>query len=990
TRLVSMIRKTEGIEVSIRDVFEHTTISDLAAHILTQFKKVLLPSVVVEEHPEYIPLSFSQERLWFLDQLEGTLAYHIPTIIHLEGELDIEILEESIRTIVSRHEVLRTNILSKEGVGYQYLISADTWSLEQVEILDEKLVATSLENYLSIPFDLSKDYKLRSRLYNLGNNKYILACVFHHIASDGWSSGILTNEFIELYNALKENRKALVPELTLQYTDYAIWQRKYLEGEVLESQLTYWEEKLNEVSILRLPTDYARPVVQSTEGASISLELNEELTSSLKELCKEEGVTLFMFLLATFKVLLYRYTGQTDICVGTPIANRTQAELEGIIGFFVNTLALRSDLSKTPSFKEVLKKVKTNTLESYDNQLAPFERVVERVVTTRDMSTTALFQVMFDLNNTTDQGTSSIEGLDIYPYNFEGKTSQFDLSLSAGENASCISLVMNYCTALFKEETIQCMLVHYQELLTSIVNDIQKPINSLSILTEFEEHQLVTVFNDTKVDYPLNKTVIDLFEEQVEKTPDAIAVVFEEETLSYKELDHRSNQLAHYILRKGIKANDLVGICLDRSLEMLIGILGVLKSGSAYVPIDSMYPKDRIDYMLSDAGIQLVLTDINTIGLVSSRGKYSTILLDKDWEIIDKESSEKPLVSLAPENLAYIIYTSGSTGKPKGVMIEHASLVDYVQTFSTYFKVKSSDTILSQSTISFDTSIEEIFPILSVGGKLIIADNNKDFNAIISLCKKHAITLLSTNPFLIEFLNTTVDIESLSLKAIISGGDVLKPSYIDNIYEKISIYNSYGPTEATVCISYFKVTDLTDSIPIGKPIANTSLYVVDDLGNLCPLGVVGELWASGLGIAKGYLNNEELTQEKFIANPFKEDERVYKTGDLVRWLPDGNLEFVGRKDGQVNIRGYRIELGEIENALLRVSNIQNGCVLVKEDGTGNKRLVGYIVSEEEFDKEALQEELKAVLPDYMIPSFWIELAEMPLTSNGKLDRKSLP
>uniref|UniRef100_UPI000480C772 condensation domain-containing protein n=1 Tax=Aquimarina muelleri TaxID=279356 RepID=UPI000480C772 len=490
-------------------------------------------------------LSFSQERLWFLDQLEGSLAYHIPIVIRLTGMLDPLLLEQSLQSIVSRHEVLRTNLQSKDGVGYQEVIGAEDWILTH-ESISEKVLEARLNSYLGKPFDLSSDYKLRACLYDLGEDQYVLACVFHHIASDGWSEDILMNEFVELYSAFQSRRVPVLPDLSLQYSDYAIWQRTYLEGEVLEAQLSYWEKKLLGVSTLSLPTDYARPSVQSSAGASVSFEIDQELSASLQSLYQSEGVTPFMFLLSAFKVMLSRYSGQEDICVGTPIANRTQSELEGMIGFFVNTLAFRSDLSGNPSFKELLKQVKETTLEGYNHQLAPFEKVVDRVVTTRDTSMTPLFQVMFDFHNEVENSGSQesvgIEGITISGYEYSDTTAQFDVTLSVLEGDSNISLGIGYCTALFDKSTIEGMLEHYRELLRSIVIDVTQPIGSLSMLRIEEEVQLLKVFNDTQVSYPLDKTVIDLFEDQVSRTPDAIAAIFEGEELSYKALDIRSNQ----------------------------------------------------------------------------------------------------------------------------------------------------------------------------------------------------------------------------------------------------------------------------------------------------------------------------------------------------------------------------------------------------------------------------------------------------------------
>ncbi|WP_205625370.1 amino acid adenylation domain-containing protein [Flavobacterium sp. ABG] len=994
TRLVSMIRKELSIEVSIREVFEYTTIATLGTHVSGQSAGILLPAIVVEERPERIPMSFSQERLWFLDQLEGSIAYHIPIVLRLEGAVDVSILEKTLQNIVSRHEVLRTILLSEEGVGYQQVIDAEDWKLDQIKVTEQGLLESNLQHYLASPFDLAKDYKLKSGLYDLGNQQYVLACVFHHIASDGWSSGILVNEFMEFYSAFQSGRSAVLPELALQYSDYAIWQRKYLEGDVLESQLLYWETKLQGVATLSLPTDYARPSIQSTAGSDVFLVLDKEISESLKALCQKEGVTLFMVMLSAFKVLLARYSGQDDICVGTPIANRTQSELEGMIGFFVNTLALRTDLGSNPSFSELLGRVKETTLESYDHQLVPFEKVVDRVVTTRDRSMTPLFQVMFVLQNTPEEATGTVlEDIEISNYEFETFGSKFDLTFNVSENSNGIALNMGYCTDLFDKGTIDRMLLHYQELLVDIVNDINQPIGSLTMLTADEKHQLLTVFNDTALAYPKDKSLVDLFEEQVKKTPDAIAVVYEGAELSYKELNEKSNQLGSYLREQGVQADTLVGICVERRLEMLVGILGILKSGGAYVPIDPDYPSDRITYMLQDAGMNLVLSSIASHKVLAEHTHLKVVLLDKDWDVISGYSAEDYSGLVAPNHLAYVIYTSGSTGRPKGVMIEHTNSINLVTSQVNTFAIDSSDVVLQFSNFAFDASVEQIFITLCSGSKLILVNKETilDTENLLDFIDVQKITHFHTTPSMLSTLPVRTDLKSL--RRIVVGGEICNKDLMEAWNEGYSFYNKYGPTETTVTstISFYDKGTCNDrEINIGRPIGNTQIYILDSQLSLVPVGVVGELCIGGSGVSRGYLNQEELTQEKFITNPFIEGERIYKTGDLARWLADGSIEFIGRKDNQVKIRGYRIELGEVETTLSLLESVIQCCVLAKEDANGNKRLVGYVVVEGELNKTDLQDQLKVSLPEYMVPMIWVELDQMPLTSNGKLDRKALP
>ncbi|WP_144716281.1 condensation domain-containing protein [Flavobacterium anhuiense] len=831
TRLVSMVRKELSVELSIRDVFEYTSIEALSGHVSLQSGGVLLPAVGVEEKPDRVPLSFSQERLWFLDQLQGSTEYHIPIVLRLEGALDVSILERTLKTIVSRHEVLRTILLSEEGVGYQQVIGWEDWMLDQKKIKDAALLPSILQDYLQVSFDLSKDYKLRGCLYDLGDQKYVLACVFHHIASDGWSGGILVNEFMELYSAFESGREAVLPELSLQYSDYALWQRRYLEGSVLESQLSYWEEKLQEVATLSLPTDYARPSVQSTSGSSVSAVLDKELSESLNGLCHKQGVTLFMLMLSAFKVLLSRYSGQDDICVGTPIANRTQSDLEGMIGFFVNTLALRSDLEGNPSFSELLGRVKQTTLEGYDHQLVPFEKVVEKVVSSRDMSMTPLFQVMFVLQNTPEgSGGTALDDVEISSYGFETSVSKFDLTFTISEGSNGIALDMVYCTDLFDKSTIDRMLLHYQGLLSDIVRNLHQPIGSLRMLTAEEEHQLLDVFNDTTVGYPKDKTLLDLFEEQVQRTPDAVAVVYEGEELSYKELDRQSSRLSNYLLSNHkINPQSLVGVVLERSDWLIISFLGVLKAGAIYVPIDINYPEERKEFIKKDSGCSKIIDE-------------SFLSLFK--ETISDFSAVKPEVAINSNDLVYVIYTSGSTGQPKGVMIEHRNLTHLCFWHQREYSVTANSRSTLFSGIGFDASIWEICPYLAFGASLYPVPDKIRYN--LDHFSMFLIDYSITHSYIPTSLCESLIEEAIRLPnlVILTGGDVLRL----NKSTDINIYNNYGPTEATVVATSYKViNDRPIKIPIGKPIDNTTVYIMDESNRLLPIGIAGELCVGGAG-----------------------------------------------------------------------------------------------------------------------------------------------
>ncbi|MCX2765062.1 amino acid adenylation domain-containing protein, partial [Aquimarina muelleri] len=976
--------KTRIVE-HLKNYQDEDTTDDILEKIISYDKEQLVQ----------IPLSFSQERLWFVDQLQGSLEYHIPVVIRLEGALDVSVLEKSLQRIVSRHEVLRTNLLSKDGVGYQKIIAAKNWSLDQIEVVDEDSIDYNLERYLITPFDLSSDYKLRSCLYNLGNDKYILTCVFHHIASDEWSGGILVREFTELYSALHSGRVPALPELSLQYSDYAIWQRKYLEGEVLESQLSYWENKLAGVSSLLLPTDYVRPSVQSSEGSSISFSLGQELSDSLQSLCQREGVTLFMVLISAFKVLLFRYSGQDDICVGTSIANRTQSELEGMIGFFVNMLALRSDLSGNPSFKELLGEVKNTTLEGYDHQLAPFEKVVDRVITARDISMSPLFQVLFVLHNLEKESGESIielDGVTLSAYESDNVISKFDIELHASESDSGIALNLEYCTALFNKATIDRMLEHYQKLLCSIVSDVKQPIGSLSMLTVKEEDELLNTFNNTFLEYPKDKTVVDLFKEQVGKTPEAIALVCELKKMTYKELDDKSNQLAHYLESQGVVRGSRVGVLFEKSLDIIISILGILKLGCTYVPLDPSLPSNRLSYILDDSSINFLLYSKES--LLSSLSVSEFIFFINIEESYTYESSSVSY-EITPNDLAYIMYTSGSTGVPKGVMVEHGNIVSLC-TSCDYIPLNRDTVWLSTGSISFDATTLEFWGTLLHGGQLVLEDTNSllDVITLKRLIINHKVTTMWMTA---SWFHQVVE-EDLSvfepLCHLLVGGDVVLFNYTNKLkerYPELCLINGYGPTENTTFSTVYNIgKEANKNLPIGTPIKNSQVYITDSEMNLLPIGVVGELSVGGSGLSRGYLNESDLTREKFVSNPFIQGERMYKTGDLARWLPDGNLEFMGRIDDQVKIRGYRIELGEIESVLSSLDVVIQCCVLVKEDSLGEKCLVGYVVVEGDLDKEKIQNELKLGLSDYMVPRIWVELDAMPLTSNGKLDRKSLP
>jgi amino acid adenylation domain-containing protein/non-ribosomal peptide synthase protein (TIGR01720 family) len=992
-RVASAVRRELNVELTIKDLFVYPDIASLGAYIEDQSKELLQPAMVAVERPAYIPLSFSQERLWFIDRLGGSVQYHLPAVLRLKGSLNREILEKTLRAVINRHEVLRTVILEHDGQGYQQIIGADSWALGISEELTggTEDLTQLISNLITKPFDLSADYMLRADLIRLDVNEHILVVTMHHIASDGWSISVLVKEVIELYASYVEKRPAELPVNKIQYADYAVWQRQYMRGEVLENKLGYWKKKLEDVLPLHLPADYGRPQVQSSRGDRRSFNIEKELSARLQTLSQQQGVTLYMTMLAAFKVLLYRYSGQEDICIGTPMAGRGHHELGELMGFFVNTLALRSRLRGDMPFSELLQAIKDTTLEAYVHQEVPFEKVVEAVVKERDMNRNSLFQVVFTFQNTPEVPELRLGELSLTEEAVNHTTSTVDMVLYITETNAGIDGTVEYCTDLYKGGTIERMISHYINILASIAVSTDKQIGLLSMLNNEEEEQLLLEFNDTAVEYSTDKSIIDLFEDQVIKHPETIAVVFGQDKLTYNELNARSNQLAQYLQFQGVRAETLVPICIERSMEMIVGILGVLKSGGAYVPIDPDYPADRIGYMLEDTGAELVLSSSRSREKLNAG--ISVIELDSDWDMISRQFSTDFVSKAAPDNLAYVIYTSGSTGKPKGVMIEHGGVVNLSLSQSYALRLKPGTRTLQFASFGFDASCYEIFNTFLSGGCLVLCNKEDILSAqrFKELVDKHQIEVAVIPPsFQLTIDNNTLGI----LRTIVSAGEPLNKTTGMHIQSQgVRLINAYGPTETTVCASLSDDPIRADNIiTIGKPIWNTQIYILNTEKELSPIGVMGEMYVGGAGLARGYLNRAELTAEKFIADPFSKETgaRLYRTGDLGRRLPDGNIEYLGRTDDQVKIRGYRIELGEIESVLNESELISQGVVLAKEDTKGNKRLIGYVVPSEMFNKEVIQGYLASRLPEYMIPALWVELEQLPLTPNGKIDRKVLP
>jgi amino acid adenylation domain-containing protein/non-ribosomal peptide synthase protein (TIGR01720 family) len=983
-RIIAAIRKRLQLEVNIKSLFSHPTIARLAA-LLPEQTTNALPAIARRNGAQPAALSFAQERLWFIDKLQGSIQYHLPLVFRLNGKLDAHALQLACRQLLRRHEVLRTIIANEDGTGCQVVTDAGGWELQQIDI---EAIQGGLQQYvedlLSLPFDLEKDAMLKVWLIRIAEQEHVLVLVLHHIAADAWSVGILANELTELYCSAIEGREAALRELPVQYADYAVWQRSYLSGDVLNRKLGYWKEKLKAVQPLDLPTEHARPAMQSIEGAVVNGLLDKELVQSLEALSRKEGATLFMTLLTAFKVLLYKYSGQQDICVGSPAAGRQHQETEGLIGFFVNTLALRDRVEGEHSFRQLLQQVRQTTLEAYEQQEVPFEKIVEVLGVQRDMSRTPIFQVMFALQNAPAAGQLDWGGLVAETEKTSRVTAQFDLNVSIAPQDGEYHVALVYCKALFSEARMQQMLKHYCTVLRLLMEDADAKIKSVGLLDETEMRQVLYAFNDTAVAYPHDKTVVDLFEEQALKTPGAVALVFDGQQLTYRQLSERSSQLAHLLKSRGVKSGVLVPVCTDRSLDMMVAIFGIWKAGAAYVPVDPLHPASRIKYMLDDCRARLAVC----------HQAYAELFANTELVVLDAaELAAQPTTTMAEaasNDLSYVIYTSGSTGQPKGVMIAHRSLLNFLLSMQAQLQISEKDSTVAITTYSFDISCLELYLSLISGGTVHIANHwqVKDGYALKALVEKARPTYMQATPSGWQLLLESGWQNKQNLR-ILTGGEAIADALKEMLTGIASdVFNMYGPTETTIWSAMHRLQK-GYKVSIGRPIANTEIYILDSSGQPCPIGVYGELCIGGDGLSKGYLNKDQLTREKFIGNPFIQGKRIYKTGDVARWLADGTLEFLGRKDEQVKVRGYRVETGEIETVLNRAPGVAQGVVVAVKDSSGNNQLAACIVTTEAFDKPAVINYLRSYLPEYMIPSLFAAVATLPLTPNGKVDRKKL-
>ncbi|MCW5312699.1 amino acid adenylation domain-containing protein [Nostoc sp. KVJ3] len=961
TQVVSQVREAFQVEMRLRSLFETPTIAGLAELIETAMRRgqnsatTLINQVKREGE---LPLSFAQQRLWFLNQMEpGNPFYNISRSVLLKGSLNVAALEQSINEIVRRHEVLRTSFTDVDGQPVQKIASAlniklpiidlGELSQEEREVEVRRLASSQARQ----SFDLTQDALLRTSLLRLEEEEHILVFTIHHIVADGWSAGVIVREVAALYKSFSGDKPSSLPNLTIQYADFAIWQRQWLQTEIQLSQMAYWKQQLGgNLPILQLPTDRPRPAIQTFRGRKQSWQISKVLTEALKSFSRREAVTLFMTLLAAFKTLLYRYTNQADILIGSPIANRNRSEIEPLIGFFVNTLVLRTDLSENPSFKELLRRVREVTLDAYAHQDLPFEQLVEELQPQRNLSHTPLFQVMLILQNAPME-VLKLPGVILSPMEVETETAMFDITVFLTETEQGLMSVFEYNSDLFDAATINRMQGHFQILLEGIVANPDRCLSDLPILTATEQQQLLVDWNQTSADYP-SSCIHQLFETQVEQTPNSIAVVFEDQQLTYQELNVRANQLAQYLQGLGVVPEVLVGICVERSLDMVVGLLGILKAGGAYVPLDPAYPHERLAFMLEDAQVSVLLTQQKLMEILPKH-QAKVVYLDTDWQKIVQQSNCHPISQVTTKDLAYVIYTSGSTGKPKGVQVPHRALVNFLSAMRLNIRLTQEDILLSVTTLSFDIAALEIYLPLIVGARLIVVSREVavDGTQLLERLISSGITVIQATPATWRLLLAAGWRGRWSLK-VLCGGEALDRELANQLLERTTeLWNLYGPTETTIWSAAHQVEATNNVegrdgiISIGRPIANTEFYILDENLHPVPVGVPGELHIGGLGLALGYLNQPELTVQKFIPNPFNNasTSRLYKTGDLVRYRLDGTLEYLGRIDHQVKVRGFRIELGEIETLLSQNPEVQQAVVLVQESQPDNKRLIAYIV-----------------------------------------------
>lgn len=1002
---ISIIRKKQKCEITLREFYQNPTISKQAS-ILIKNKKQNIINLLPAPKSEFYPLSFSQERLWFLSQLdENNRAYYVPRAIKMTGELNKKLLEKTFTELIRKHEILRTVFHIINGKPFQKILSPFNLQIPIIsfENIEKKLLEENIKKYIfeegNKEFNLESGPLLRLSLMKISAKCHILVLCEHHLIHDGWTQGILLREFIETYSKLKEKPSYKITLPKIQFKDFAYWQQQNHIGESLKKQLEFWKEKLEgNISELALSLDRKRPKEISGKGKLLEKTLDANFSEKLRRFSSSNNATLFITMLTAYKIILSKFSGDTDITIGTGVANRRFADIENMLGMVINTLTLRTVFSTSDSLLDILDKVKKTCMESYEYEDTPFGKVVEHLNPVRNTSVMPLFQYMFNFMNTPSRNLA-LPNLELEIIDSHNSSAKFDMNIvvitpfeqaeqeGLSEVDKRIIIEWEYNSDIFFSETMERMLSMYIIVLENFVDNPSQLMTELDYIPMPEKQKLVKDFNDTKVDLPENTTVVELFVKQAKKTPNNIAVVFRGEKLTYKELDEISNQLANYLIKiHNIMLEDLVGLLIERSNWMIVSLLGVLKASAAYVPIDPSYPLARINYIKRDTCCKVII-DSNLLDEFNKQ-KYK----------FAKHIKKKIVSSNA---LAYVIYTSGSTGKPKGVMIEHIALLNRLKWMQKFHTLTPKDSILQKTTYTFDVSVWELIWGIINGAQLVMLEPNgeKDPRTILNYINDYGITIIHFVPSMLSVFLEYLEVEPMetvktnTLKQVFSSGEALLVNHQRKFYEllpNISLTNLYGPTEATIDVSYFECSKdfVKDPIPIGKPIDNIQLLILDQTKNLVPIGVEGELYISGAGLSRGYLNNDVLTKEKFIAHPFERNEKIYRTGDIARWLPDGNIEYKGRNDHQIKVRGIRIELGEIEKATMGYSAITKAAVLYK-DVNGTMSITAYVEVKKTFDKNKLRKYLSKVIPDFMIPNYIVELDSLPLNENGKINRTAL-
>jgi len=1005
TRLVGRIHKELEVKLPLQSVFVKAVLEE-QAQLIEQAGKTQYMAIEPLPQQSHYAMSPSQRRLWVLSQFEeGNIAYNMPGVYLFEGAINQEALAKAFSTLIERHESLRTVFREDEhGEVRQFILPPDQtgFTIAYHNLTgttgQEAQVQALIQANATTPINLAMGPLLRVNIYEIDGGKWVFNYVIHHIISDGVSMEILFSEVLQLYSAYINEAANPLPPLRIQYKDFADWQLQQLSGEQLKQHEGYWLQQFaGEVPVLDLPGDKVRPAMKTYAGGAVSHYISPEITGELKKLSQEQGATLFMGLLAAINTLLFKYTDQQDIVIGTQIAGREHADLENQIGFYLNTLALRTQFNASDSFKTLLGNVKDITLGAYQHQVYPFDELVNALPLRRDLSRNALYDVSLILHNTQldgEQAAPELGGLQISAYDGGGAapTAKFDLAFDFTEAEGGMLANIVYNSDIFNHDTAMRMMAHLQQLLQAIAQQPNLPIEQLDYVSAEEKQQLLQTFNDSAVDYPADKTIAALFEAQAAKTPDAVALVFENQQYTYQQLNEQADRLAHFLITQyQVQPEDRVGILLDRSDSLIIAILGILKTGAAYVPIDPDYPRGRKAFICSDTAAKVLITQSSYMLDVDY---FSGSIVALDIQLHEMEAPTAPLVTTAGANsLAYVMYTSGSTGNPKGVLIENKSVVRLVKG-ANFINLTGKEILLSTGAVSFDATTFEYWSMLLNGGTLVMCSKETllDDDRLVATVRDNKVdTMWFTSGWLNQLVEKNLPV-SEGLTTILAGGDKLSPVHISALkghYPSLAIVNGYGPTENTTFSLTYPVQTVSDRIPIGKPISNSTAYIINR-NQLVPVGVVGEICVGGDGLARGYLNQPELTAEKFVSNPFVPGTRMYRTGDMGRWLPDGNIEFMGRKDEQVKIRGYRIELGEIENSLLQHPKIDNAVVVAKTITEGEKEMVAYVAAKELLNTTELMAHLGQYLPAYMVPSYFVQLEALPLTPNGKVDRKQLP